>query len=276
MREKRGRRRRPPELGRLGQEVGIGQLRPFVEHVCDPQVETVHDHDIGLALERGESRRERDRNLDGAPGWGSLRLVAGDPGRHLLVPGLGRRDERDAPAVRPGASDGERALPRADAPQDEDGPRAHGALGRGLRLGEIACGNPGLPRRPVRSARVPGRSPDSRIVLLPAPFPARRASGLCLRVSSPITVTGSWRSRTAFPLGPSRGAHLEPRELGNASSGGKVRQERAGTTGDGRLVEAGSQPPRERPPIGRAGTSRDRRAPCRRRSGPGDGREPPS
>ncbi len=150
------------------------QLRSFVEQVCHPQVETVHDHDVGLRR-RARSRADasaRGTSMVRQPGR-ALRAVAGDPRRHLLVPGLGGGDEGDPSAVRARASDGERALPRADAPQDEDASGGlTGELERGLRLGGIACGSPGLPRRPVRSARVPGRSPDSRIVLLPAPFPA--------------------------------------------------------------------------------------------------------
>src|SRR5262249_6207206 len=145
---------------------------------------------------------------------------------HLRVPGLGGRDEHDAAAELLGASDGEGALARAHATQDQDGPGAHDPLAQGLRLGEIACCNPGLPRRPVRSARVPRRSPGSRIVLLPAPFPASRASGLLVRVSSPITVTGSRRSRTAFPLGPTWGHTWNPVNSAHASRPGRPRQER--------------------------------------------------
>src|SRR5262250_1312368 len=58
-----------------------------------------------------------------------------------------------------------------------------------------------LPRRPVLMSLRPGRSPGFRIVLLPAPSQPR---GQWLsRVSSPITVTGSRRIRTAFPGAPS-------------------------------------------------------------------------
>jgi hypothetical protein len=73
--------------------------------------------------------------------------VPGDPRRHLLVSGFGRRDEDDTSAKRTRSSDGERALARADAPQDEDTPAAHGKLERGLQLGGIACDNPGLPTK---------------------------------------------------------------------------------------------------------------------------------
>src|SRR5439155_21022930 len=71
---------------------------------------------------------------------------------------------------------------------------------------------PGLPRRPVDGGTRLGRSPGSRIVLLPAP--ARLARQWLSRVSSPITVTGSRRIRTAFPgppvgtLGASNGCTL--------------------------------------------------------------------
>src|SRR2546428_121618 len=57
-----------------------------------------------------------------------------------------------------------------------------------------------LPRRPVDGGTRPGRSPGSRIVLLPAP--SRLSRQWLSRVSSPITVTGSRRIRTAFPGPP--------------------------------------------------------------------------
>src|SRR5207245_4758344 len=50
----------------------------------------------------------------------------------------------------------------------------------------------------------PGRSPGSRIVLLPAPSQPGDGQWLS-RVSSPITVTGSRRACTAFPGVRSRG-----------------------------------------------------------------------
>jgi hypothetical protein len=64
--------------------------------------------------------------------------VARDPRGHLPVAGLGGRDEDDAPGELLRASQGERALPRAHAAQDQDGPGAHETMAQGLRLGEIA------------------------------------------------------------------------------------------------------------------------------------------
>src|SRR5436190_20015253 len=69
-----------------------------------------------------------------------------------------------------------------------------------------------LPRRPVEVCVRSGRSPGSRIVLLPAPSQPR--GQWLVRVSSPITVTGSRRFRTAFPGPPmgTRSATTTPRE----------------------------------------------------------------
>ena len=94
--EARARWRRPPAAPASARRSAVGQLRPFVEHVCDPEVETVHDDDIGLALERGERRRERQRDLDGAPGSG-----AAPPGGGRSGPPSPRRPPRRSRRTRP-------------------------------------------------------------------------------------------------------------------------------------------------------------------------------
>ena len=87
------------------------------------------------------------RNLDGAPAggrsarWRAIRAAISSSPASAVATNTTR------PPMRPGASDGERALPGADAAQDQEGPGLTARLGRGLRLGEIACGNPGLPSK---------------------------------------------------------------------------------------------------------------------------------
>ena len=160
---------------------------------------------------RGGGRRQAatsvQRLLDGEPVRRALGPVARDARAHVVVAGLARWRRRRAGAWRRAArATRVAALAAARAAQHE--------------VGRVAIDRPGPPSRTGVVGGRPGRSPGSRIVLLPTPSrPGLRASGRPW-VSSPITVTGSRRIRTAFPApggeGFARDGSRRPRALQRA------------------------------------------------------------
>ena len=155
-------------------------------------------------------RRERERGLDGAPGRGPLRPVSGDPRGHLVVAGLGGGDEDDAPAEgRARERRRARSCPRGRPPE-----RGRSGGSRTTRAWSPArrdrVRQPGPPSK--TGSECSGSRQVSWLSDRPTPraLPGAARQWVCLRVSSPITVTGSRRSRTAFPLGPRRGAPGTP------------------------------------------------------------------
>ena len=96
---------------------------------------------------------------------------------------------------------------------------------RANRFWSVLSGNPGLPSKTGSERSGPRQVSWLSDHPTPRALPgALGASGTCPRVSSPITVTGSRRLRTAFPLGPTRGRTWDPVNRRYASSGGARRQ----------------------------------------------------
>ena len=136
---------------------------------------------------------------------GALRAVPRDAGGEVGVARLGGGDERDAAAPGPTELEGVAALSAARAAQDEMGQRWREST-RSIRHDH--------PDPPAKTGmRLPEVGSVSWLSDRPTPhaFPAAAppASGSPW-VSSPNTVTGSRRIRTAFPVGPSRGAPRTP------------------------------------------------------------------
>ena len=143
---------------------------------------------------------------------GRSALMAGDARGHLGVARLGGGDEHDAPAERPGASDRERALAARGRRPGRGGSGGSRSARAGTPARRCRVRQPG----PPLEDRFGVRGSQAGLLALGSSYsprlPGAARQWARVRVSSPITVTGSRRFRTAFPLGPATGAHLGPRE----------------------------------------------------------------
>src|ERR1051326_143388 len=171
------------DLGELvdgGEDRGV---RVAAQHaIRDPDGDAVDDDRVDARPRKlAHARRHLERLFDGGPLRRTLGAMARDARRHVTVARLRGGDERDVGLRR---VRGDRVAALAAARPAENEQRRHPRV---------------LPRRPVGPRCAPGRSPGSRIVLLPAPSRPRERGQWLSRVSSPITVTGSRRFRTAFP-----------------------------------------------------------------------------
>src|SRR5204862_2538090 len=94
-------------------------LAAVFEDVRDPEREAIDDEARvgGHAVERAQ---KADGLLDRRPAGGPRGAVPGDPVGHLVVTGLGRREEGDREPGALGEPDRERRLPAARAAEEED------------------------------------------------------------------------------------------------------------------------------------------------------------
>ena len=112
IRAKRGARDDGRQLRRLGLEIAVGELWPFLEEVCDPEVQAIHD-------DARRPRPARAASADGsATGTSTVRQVGGRSARWRAIraaisgsPASAVATNTTRPPSARGAGDGERALP---------------------------------------------------------------------------------------------------------------------------------------------------------------------
>ena len=187
-----------------GQDVRLGVTS---EHeVGDPEVHAVDDRERHAARQVPAGADEIERLLDGHPARGPVGAVPRDPRLHVPVERLGGGDERDAIGGERARERGRvSALAAPGAAQDEVRP--------------VACDGRALPRDPEWWCARPGRSPGSRIVLLPTPSrPALWPVALVGFV--PDYSDGVAADSHRLPCGP---AHGGPPERGATVSGRRWR-----------------------------------------------------
>src|SRR5262245_47838921 len=148
--------------------------------IGDPEREAIDDESVAGTLELLETRHELERHLDRGPLRWALRAMPRDATAHVRVERLGRRHEGDA-TLGGAPLDGVAALAAARAADHEERcdhlPAPPAKTGCGSAPGQVSW----LSDRPT-----------------PRAFPTRSGQWH-LRVSSPITVTGSRRLGPAFP-----------------------------------------------------------------------------